>query len=123
MEPAAVPVPVRATFCGEPDALSEISSVAESAPMARGLKVIAMVQAAFAARELPHVVVLRKDLGSDPAIVMPVPVISSVAAPVLVSLTIWAALLDPIFVPAKVSFDTENDAAGAIAFDQLLTRL
>ena len=55
---AAAPVPVRATFCGEPVALSATSRVAVKVPVAAGLKLTEMVQVAPAASVVPQVVVL-----------------------------------------------------------------
>lgn len=58
----AAPVPVRATFCGEPVALSATASVAVRVPVVNGLKVMEMVQLAPAAKEAVHVVVAGKEV-------------------------------------------------------------
>lgn len=50
----AVPVPLRATVCGEPGALSAALSVAVSAPAAAGLKATVRVQLAPAAIDVPQ---------------------------------------------------------------------
>jgi len=52
----AVPVPLSATACGEPLALSAMWSEAVSAPTAAGLKAMEMVQLAPAATVVPQVV-------------------------------------------------------------------
>ena len=51
------PVPVRATFCGLPLALSLLLNAAVRVPEAVGLKVTLKVQLAWAASELPQVCV------------------------------------------------------------------
>jgi len=67
-----VPVPDNVTFCGEPVALSEISSEPVSAPAAAGFISTDIVQLAPAATVAPQVVaLLRKDEASVPVIVMP----------------------------------------------------
>ena len=54
---AAVPVPVRATVCGLPEALSASVRDAERLPLAEGLKVTLIVQLAFAESELGQLLV------------------------------------------------------------------
>jgi hypothetical protein len=54
---AVVPVPLRVTFCGEPVALSATESVAAKLATEAGVKVTEMEQVAFAASELPQVLV------------------------------------------------------------------
>src|ERR1700735_3775240 len=53
---AAVPVPVKATGCGEPVALSAMERLAVSVPLAAGLNSTETVQVANAARLAPQVV-------------------------------------------------------------------
>ena len=53
----AVPVPLRATVCGEPVALSANDSVAEKLATEAGVKVTEIVQVEAAARVLPQVLV------------------------------------------------------------------
>ena len=54
---AVVPVPVNATVCGEPVALSATETVAEKLAAEAGVNVTEMEQLAPAARELPQVLV------------------------------------------------------------------
>jgi len=54
---AVVPVPLRATACGDPVALSTTESVAAKLAAEAGVKVTEMEQVAFAASELPQVLV------------------------------------------------------------------
>lgn len=53
----AVPVPERATVCGEPEALSATESDAVRVPVAAGLNSMETVQLALAARDAPQVFV------------------------------------------------------------------
>ena len=60
---AAVPVPVKATVCGVPVALSATERLAVSAPTASGLNSTETVQVAAAANVVPQVVAdLRNDV-------------------------------------------------------------
>lgn len=52
-----VPVPVRLTLCGEPEALSATESVAVKLAAEAGVKVMEMEQVALAARVSPQVLV------------------------------------------------------------------
>lgn len=56
---AAVPLPLNATVCGLPAALSLRLSAAVRVPLAVGLKVTVIVQLALAPNELPHVCVCK----------------------------------------------------------------
>lgn len=56
----ARPVPLSATCCGEPAALSAIFSVAISGPPAVGLKLSVITQLPLAATLVPHVLVFEK---------------------------------------------------------------
>ena len=92
----SVPVPASATVCGLPVALSVMVTVAARAPAAAGMKVTLMVQLAPAATGLValHVVpavVMAKSVAFAPAIVNPV--IFSAALPVLLRVTVCAALV------------------------------
>ena len=86
---AVVPVPVRATVCGLPVALSVTVIAPVRAPAAVGVKITEMLQVAAAATDAPQVLVWLK----SPLAAMLV--IESVAVPVLVSVTTWAALEVP----------------------------
>src|SRR5579872_2963126 len=78
------------TVCGLPSALSLIESDALSAPPPMDVKVMLMVQDAFAARAVPHVLVWLKSAALVPVKLMLEMV--RVVLPVLVSITGWAAL-------------------------------
>ncbi len=69
---AVVPIPLRLTFCGLPEALSLMFSAAVRVPDARGLNVTLMVQLASTANELPHVWFCAKSLALFPVIAMSV---------------------------------------------------
>ena len=86
---AVVPVPVRATVCGLPVALSVTVIDPLRAPPAVGVKITEMVQFAPAATEAPHVLVWLK----SPLATMLV--IDKGAVPVFVSVTVCAALEVP----------------------------
>jgi hypothetical protein len=61
------PVPVNATVCGEPDALSVAARLAVMAPFAVGLKATDSVQFAPTAKDVEHVfVVIRNELALAP---------------------------------------------------------
>jgi len=53
----AVPVPLNATVCGDPDALSATERAAEKLAAVAGIKVTEMEHELPAARELPQVLV------------------------------------------------------------------
>ena len=93
---AGVPVPVNATFCGLPEALSVIATEALRLPVAVGLKVTLIVQLALAARVaglMGHVLVCEKSPLLVP--VMAILEIDSAAFPPFVSVTFCEALLVP----------------------------
>ena len=88
---AVVPVPVRATVCGLPVALSVTVIAPVRAPAAVGVKITEIVQLAAGATDAPQVLVwLKSPLGVMLAMVR-------VAVPVLVSVTTWALLDVPRF--------------------------
>lgn len=95
-----VAVPDRLTACGLPAALSVTVMAADRAPAAVGVKVTLIVHDAFTARLLPHVVVRAKSPALVPVTVMLV--IVSEPVPVLVSVTVDAALVVLITWLAKV---------------------
>jgi hypothetical protein len=84
------PVPVRLTVCGLPLTLSAMLTEAVRLPTATGVNVTLIVQVPPAATELPHVLVTGKSPGSVP--VVPRLVIAKLAFPVLVRVTVCAAL-------------------------------
>ena len=86
-----VPVPVSAMDCAT-GALLEMATCAENAAASEGLKVTEMVQLAPAATDAPQVLVSGKFQALVPVTAMPVS--SSGALPVLVRVTVWAALGD-----------------------------
>ncbi len=87
----AVPVPVRLTVCGLPEALSVMLKVPVRVPDAVGVNVTLMVQLAPAATEPPQVSVSAK---SPLAAILPV--IVRAALPLLDSVTVCAALVVPV---------------------------
>ena len=111
---AAVPVPERATVCGEPVALSATESEAVLAPADAGLNSIDTVQLALAANEAPHVVA---DFTNEDAFV-PVRVSEvsvTVEVPVFLIVTTCAAVVAPTAVEAKVSVAGETETVSAAA--------
>ncbi len=96
---AAAPVPLSATVCGEPVALSvkEIAPVAD--PVAAGLNSTDTVQVAPAAKGLGQVVV-RSMKSVDPVRAMVVKVTEEL--PVFFTVTDWAADVEPTVVDANV---------------------
>lgn len=109
----AVPVPLSATVCGEPVALSAIESVAAKLAAETGVKVTETAQLEPAASELPQVLVSAKSVGLAPVMVMPV--IESVAFPVFISVAVCAAVVVPTVVDAKVSVAGASETAGMAA--------
>ena len=87
------PVPVRLTDCWLPATLLLLSVMVRMAarlPEAAGVNVTLIVQLLFAASELPHVVVSPKSPGLVPVNAMLLMVRATF--PVLLSVTVWAAL-------------------------------
>src|SRR5579859_7859531 len=109
----AVPVPVRATDCGDPVALSAIESDAPNAPAAAGLNSTETVQVAAAASVVPQVVA---DLMNEVALVpvMVSEVRFSVAVPEFLMVTVCAAVVEPTVVAAKLSEVGVSMTAGAV---------
>jgi hypothetical protein len=87
----AIPVPVKATVCGLPEALSVTDSDALREPVAVGLNVIENVQLAPTASVDPQVVVRVKSPEFVPEI--DVLLIVILAVPVLVKVTVCAELV------------------------------
>jgi hypothetical protein len=90
----AVPVPERPTVWGLPVALSVMATLAVRLPVAEGLKVTLMLQLALAARLAGQVLVWLKSLALVP--VSPMLLMLRDAVPLLVKVTIWAALVVPV---------------------------
>lgn len=110
------PVPLSATWCGLPDALSVTLTLAVRVPAAVGVKVVDTAQEAPAASVLGlsgHVVVRAKSPAFAP--VSEMPVIVSAALPVFFSVADWAALVDPTVCEANVRVDGVSETAGADA--------
>ena len=111
-EAAAAPVPVRATVCGEPVALSAIESEAVNAPAAAGLNSTETVQLAPTASEVVQVFAeMRKEVAFVPVRVSDVSV--SAAVPEFFTVTTCAAVVDPTVVEAKVRLVGVSVTAGA----------
>jgi hypothetical protein len=110
---AVVPVPVRVTVWGEPDALSATESVAEKLVAEAGVKLISTRQLVPAASVVPQVVadVVAKSLGFVPVMLMTIPV--SVALPVFDRVTGRAAAVDATVVFGKASGFGLSPATGA----------
>ena len=83
----AAPVPVSATVCGLPVALSEMVMVPGWLPVAVGVKVTVMVQLAAAATDAPQVLVWAYGVLAAMLVMVSAPV------PPLVSVTVCAALV------------------------------
>jgi len=106
----AAPVPVRPTVCGAPDALSAIESVALKLPTEPGVKTTEMGQLEPAASDAPQVFVWAKLVAPEPPRVMAV--MLSAALPVLLSVTVCAALVVPL-AEVKVKEDGARETTGA----------
>jgi hypothetical protein len=107
-----LPVPLSATVCGEPVALSATESVAAKLAAEAGVNVTEMEQLAFAASELPQVLVWAKSVGLVP--VIEIPEIVNAALPVFLSMTVCAGDVVPVLV-VKLSELGESETAGAAA--------
>jgi len=105
--PAACPVPVNEMVCGLPVALSVMLMLPVCWPAAAGVNVTAMEQPPPAATDVPHVLVCAK----SPVTVMPV--IDSGAFPLLVNVTVCAALVVWTFCAVKVRLDEDSVTDGA----------
>lgn len=111
-EPAAgateksIPVPLSATVCGLPAALSVIVKVPFLTPPTLGAKVTEMEQLAPAAILFAQLFVSAK----SPLIA--IVEICSAAFPALLNVIAWAALLFPVNWPEKFKLEGENASAG-----------
>ncbi len=109
----AMPVPVSAMVCGDPVALSFTSTVAVYAAAAAGLNSSVMVQLAATARLAAQLLLSIKSVGLVPASETVTPV--SAAVPLLVSVTVLAALVVASVWLPNASLVALNVAAGAAA--------
>src|SRR5438874_2124413 len=97
-------VPLKGTLCGLPDALSLMDKLAVRVPVAVGVKVTLTVHEAPAASVLGligQLLVWAKSLALVP--VSPMLVMVRAPVPLLVSVTVWAALLVPTAWFAKLT--------------------
>ena len=104
------PVPLTATVWGLPLALSVTLTAALRVPVAVGVNFTPIVQLAPAATPLAQVFVCEKSPAFVP--VSPMLVTFSAAVPVSVSVTLWAALVEPIFCELNVRLDGDRLTAG-----------
>ena len=117
--PEAVPVPVKFTVCGLPVALSVMVRLAVRLPVAVGAKVTLIAQLAPAATELPQVVVSAKSPLLAPVIAILVTLNDT--APVLVNVTMRAALVVPTPWLPKLTLVGERLIAGVAPVPVRLT--
>ncbi len=89
------PVPVRATVCGDPGALSVTCTDAERTPPASGEKVTLIVQLAPPPKLPPQLLVWEKSPGFVPMRVMPEIVVTPF--PLFVTVMSWEADVVPVF--------------------------
>jgi hypothetical protein len=106
LPPLLLPVPLNETLCGLPAALSEIESVPTRVPAAVGVNVTAIVQFAPGARTAPQVFVWAKLLSPTTFL------ISSGAAPELISVIDRGALAPPTNSVPNVNVDAERETWG-----------
>src|SRR5438270_2888466 len=106
------PVPVSATLCGLPAALSAMARMALRVLRAVGVNVTSTVHDAAGARVAPQVVAATaKSPGLAPAIAMPAMV--RTAVPALVRVTRWAVLVAGRLTEPKVRLDGLSWATAA----------
>jgi hypothetical protein len=86
-------VPERVNVCGLPLALSATLTAAVKEPLAAGVKVTLIVQLPPAATLAPQLLLCAKSLGFAP--VSAIPLILKAPLPVLLKVTVWAALVAP----------------------------
>lgn len=117
-----VPVPLRLTDCWlllMPLLLSVMTRLAVRLPERVGAKVTLIVQLLPAASELPQELVSAKSPGSVPEKVTLL--MLRAEFPVLLSVTVWAALVVPMAVELKVRLVGETLASGALPVPVRLT--
>ena len=109
------PVPDNETVCGAPLALSVMVRVPVRAPPAVGVKVTEMAQLAAAATLDPQVLVSAKSP------VATIDVMLNAAEPLSVSVTVCAALVEPVFCAEKLRLAAESEASGPAGFTVIVT--
>jgi hypothetical protein len=110
---SVVPVPLSATVCGEPAALSATESVAAKLATEAGVKVTEIRQEPRAARDAPQLLVWLKLEGFVPPIVTPL--IINAAPPGFERVTLWAVAVLPVAVLEKTSVVGDKTTRGAAA--------
>ena len=112
-EGAVCPVPVNATVCGLPLALSLIDRVPVRVPAAVGVNATASEHVPPAATELPQELVNTKsELAVVPPLVMPAALIVRAADPVFDKVTVCAELVVCTVCAPKVNDGGVNDTTG-----------
>ena len=111
-------MPLKLTVCGLPVALSVMASDALRAPAAEGVKVTLIVQLAPAATLAPQLLVWAKSTEFAPPSAM-LEMLSE-ALPVLESVTVCAALVEPIFSWPNARLVAERLTMGAAGGGGLL---
>jgi hypothetical protein len=104
------PLPIKATVCGLPIALSATEMLAVRVPAATGLNVTAILQLAAAARVEAQVLVSLKSPALVP--VMLIPEIFKMALPTLVKVIVDGELGEPTAVEPNVTDVGENETTG-----------
>ena len=112
----AVPVPVNATVCGDPVALSAMLTEAFSVPPTDGLKLTVMVQLAPAATLAAQVLASENEVALVPVTVIPwpVPLRLSAALPVFFRVMACVVAATPTTVLGNVRLDGVRLTAGAL---------
>jgi len=108
----APPVPDTATECGLPLALSETRTLAARMPPALGVNVTLITHVAFTASDAGQSFVCAKSPAASPETVMPL--IDSVAVPVLRSVDVCAVLVVPTSCVGNSIVDGVSVTAGAV---------
>ena len=106
----ATPVPLNATLCGLPAALSVMLTVDVRLPVCVGVKVTLMVQLAFTASDFPHLLVCEKSRRLPPDTLMSDS--DSDVVPVFVSVIPCALLLTPTIWLPKLRLVGDNFTTG-----------
>jgi hypothetical protein len=114
-----VPVPPRVTVWGLPAALSAMVTDADRLPLAAGVNFTLIVQLAPVATEAGQLLVWAKSLEFVPKMLMPVT--DSGAVPVLVRVTVWAALVVATDWFPKARLDGDALASDAVPVPVRLT--
>jgi hypothetical protein len=111
-----VPVPLKATVCGDPLALSAMLTFAFNAPDAVGSKVTVIAQLTPAATLAPHVLVCEKEPALTPEIEMPRPVPLRLTASLPALVRVMACVADAVFteVLAKVKLAGDRFTTGTL---------